>query len=52
LIFISHDRSFVASLATRIIELSPLGIVDYRGNYEDYLLQQTSGRGARMVSGA
>ena len=50
LIFISHDRSFVASLATRIIELSPQGVVNYSGNYEDYLLQQTSGRGARMVS--
>ena len=50
LIFISHDRSFVASLATRIIELSPQGVVDYSGNYEDYLQQQTSGRGARMAS--
>ena len=50
LIFISHDRSFVASLATRIIELGPQGVVDFSGNYEDYLLQQTSGRGARMAS--
>ena len=50
LIFISHDRSFVASLATRIIELGPQGVVDFSGNYEDYLLQQTSSRGARMAS--
>jgi ATPase subunit of ABC transporter with duplicated ATPase domains len=50
LIFISHDRSFVASLATRIIELGPQGVVDFSGNYEDYLLQQTSGRGTRMAS--
>ena len=50
LIFISHDRSFVTSLATRIIELSPQGIVDYSGSYEDYLLQQTGGRGVRMAS--
>ena len=27
LIFVSHDREFVSSLATRIIEFSPTGIV-------------------------
>jgi ATPase subunit of ABC transporter with duplicated ATPase domains len=37
LIFVSHDRQFVSSLATRIIEMTPEGIVDYGGNYEDYL---------------
>lgn len=40
LIFVSHDREFVSSLATRIIELSPTGIVDFNGNYEDYLNSQ------------
>ncbi len=42
LIFVSHDREFVSSLATRIIELTPNGIVDFNGNYEDYLSSQTS----------
>ena len=37
LIFVSHDRSFVSSLATRIIEMTPRGIVDFRGDYEEYL---------------
>ncbi|MDH5446461.1 MAG: ABC-F family ATPase [Gammaproteobacteria bacterium] len=37
LIFVSHDREFVSSLATRIIELSPTGINNYSGSYEDYL---------------
>ncbi len=37
LIFVSHDREFVSSLATHIIELTPKGIVDFSGNYEDYL---------------
>jgi ATPase subunit of ABC transporter with duplicated ATPase domains len=37
LIFVSHDREFVSSLATRIIELTPSGIVDFTGNYDDYL---------------
>lgn len=40
LIFVSHDREFVSSLATRIIELSPTGVVDFNGNYEDYLVSQ------------
>ena len=40
LLFISHDREFVSSLATRIIELTPSGIVDYHGSYEDYLRSQ------------
>jgi ATPase subunit of ABC transporter with duplicated ATPase domains len=38
LIFVSHDREFVSSLATRIVELKPGGeAIDFRGNYEDYL---------------
>ena len=40
LIFVSHDREFVSSLATRIIELTPQGVVNFRGNYEDYLQSQ------------
>lgn len=40
LIFVSHDREFVSSLATRIIELTPTGIVDFHGSYEDYLRSQ------------
>ncbi|MDP1557784.1 MAG: ABC-F family ATPase [Nitrosomonas sp.] len=40
LIFISHDREFVSSLATRILELKPDGINDFTGNYEDYLRDQ------------
>lgn len=43
LIFVSHDREFVSSLATRIIELTPTGIVDFNGNYEDYLASQNLG---------
>lgn len=40
LIFVSHDREFVSSLATRIIELTPTGIIDFHGTYEDYLRSQ------------
>jgi ATPase subunit of ABC transporter with duplicated ATPase domains len=37
LIFVSHDREFVSSLATRIIELAATGIIDFSGSYDDYL---------------
>ena len=40
LIFVSHDREFVSSLATRIIEMSDSGIVDFSGTYDDYLRSQ------------
>jgi len=40
LIFISHDRDFVSSLATRIIDMTPDGIVDFRGTYDEYLRAQ------------
>jgi len=43
LVFVSHDREFVSSLATRILELRPnasggaAAVIDFRGSYEDYL---------------
>jgi ATPase subunit of ABC transporter with duplicated ATPase domains len=41
LLFISHDREFVSSLATRLIEIRLDGqIIDYRGTYEEYLASQ------------
>ncbi len=40
LVFVSHDREFVSSLATRIIELKADGITDFSGSYDDYLRSQ------------
>ncbi|MEM9301968.1 MAG: ABC-F family ATPase [Pseudomonadota bacterium] len=40
LIFVSHDREFVSSLANRIIELTADGIIDYSGTYDEFLLAQ------------
>tara|TARA_B100000678_G_scaffold263959_1_gene247119 strand:- start:7 stop:1470 length:1464 start_codon:yes stop_codon:yes gene_type:complete len=37
LIFVSHDREFVSSLATRIIELTPGKVLEYNSNYDNYL---------------
>lgn len=40
LFFVSHDREFVSSLATRIIDMQPTGLVDFQGSYEEYLRSQ------------
>ncbi len=40
LIFVSHDRQFVSSIATRIIEITDQGLVDFHGSYDDYLKSQ------------
>ncbi len=42
LIFVSHDREFVSSLATRIIEMTPAGINIFAGNYEEFLASNKS----------
>jgi ATPase subunit of ABC transporter with duplicated ATPase domains len=39
-IFISHDREFVSSVANRIIEITPKDVRDYHGTYEEYLERQ------------
>ncbi|MDP2793663.1 MAG: ABC-F family ATPase [Sulfurisoma sp.] len=41
LVFVSHDREFVSTLATRILEIKQDGsYIDYRGNYDEYLHSQ------------
>ena len=40
LIFVSHDREFVSSLANRILDFRPSGIVDFSGSYAEYLRSQ------------
>jgi ATPase subunit of ABC transporter with duplicated ATPase domains len=37
LIFVSHDREFVSSLATRVIEVKDQKLVDFQGTYDEYL---------------
>lgn len=36
-LFITHDRYFLDNLATRIFELDRAGLVEYQGNYQDYV---------------
>jgi ATPase subunit of ABC transporter with duplicated ATPase domains len=40
LIFVSHDREFVSSLATQIIEIKDQKLVHFQGTYDEYLASQ------------
>ena len=42
LIFVSHDREFVSSLATRIIEIKDHKLNDFKGTYDEFLAHQLS----------
>ncbi|MGL4335275.1 MAG: ABC-F family ATP-binding cassette domain-containing protein [Turicibacter sp.] len=35
--FISHDRYFIDKIATRILELTPQGVISFAGTYTEYL---------------
>lgn len=40
LIFVSHDREFVSSLASRILEIKEDKVIDFKGTYDEYLKSQ------------
>ena len=40
LIFVSHDREFVSSLANRVIEIKDQQLLDFQGTYDEYLASQ------------
>ena len=40
IIFISHDRSFIRNMATRIVDLDRGKLVTYPGDYDQYLLDK------------
>jgi ATPase subunit of ABC transporter with duplicated ATPase domains len=37
MLFVSHDRYFLAALSNRVLELTPEGIRDYDGGYTEYV---------------
>ncbi len=37
MLFVSHDRHFLAALSNRVLELTPEGIHQYGGGYPDYV---------------
>jgi ATPase subunit of ABC transporter with duplicated ATPase domains len=40
IIFVSHDREFVSSIATRVVELKESSYSDFAGTYNEYLASQ------------
>ena len=44
MLFVSHDRHFLAALSNRVLELTPDGIHQYGGGYTEYVAR--SGREA------
>lgn len=43
-LFASHDHQFVSTVANRIIEITPHGIIDVMMNFDDYLAMTEAGR--------
>ena len=41
-LFVSHDRYFINRTATRILELTPTGFINYLGDYDYYLEKKAS----------
>jgi ATPase subunit of ABC transporter with duplicated ATPase domains len=37
MLFVSHDRHFLAALSNRVLELTPEGIHQYSGGYTEYV---------------
>ena len=49
LLFVSHDRYFLNKIATRVLELTPCGMIDYTGNYDYYLTTKKARNDARII---
>lgn len=50
-LFVTHDREFVSSLATRIIEVTPDQVIDFPGTYEEYLEREGDDFFKRLTGG-
>jgi ATPase subunit of ABC transporter with duplicated ATPase domains len=48
MLFVSHDRRFLAALSNRVLELTPEGVRTYSGGYTEYVIE--SGHEAPGVS--
>ena len=41
MLFVSHDHEFIQTIANRIIEITPKGIIDRVTTYDEYLSNDT-----------
>ena len=51
-LFITHDRSFLQNLATRILELDRGGLIDWNGDYASFLLHKEQQLAAEETANA
>lgn len=51
MLIISHDRYFVNKLATKILDLTQKGMVEYLGNYDYYLEKNKNFDNSRITNG-
>lgn len=42
--YVSHDRYFINKTATRILDLTEQGLINYKGNYDYYLEKKEEGK--------
>lgn len=42
ILFVTHDRTFLQNLATRIVDLDRGQLISWRGNYQDYLRRKAA----------
>lgn len=43
-ILVSHDRYLLNKVATRVVDVEPQGVVNYKGNFDDYLEQKKANK--------
>ncbi len=51
-LFITHDRSFLQNLATRILELDRGGLIDWNGDYASFLVHKEAQLSAEETANA
>nr|WP_158459086.1 ATP-binding cassette domain-containing protein [Pseudomonas fluorescens] len=51
-LFITHDRSFLQNLATRILELDRGGLIDWNGDYASFLVHKEATLAAEETANA
>ncbi|KRW62007.1 ATP-binding cassette domain-containing protein [Pseudomonas sp. TTU2014-080ASC] len=51
-LFITHDRSFLQNLATRILELDRGGLIDWNGDYASFLVHKEAALAAEETASA
>lgn len=50
ILFTSHDHTFVQTIATRIVEITPDGFVDKLGTYDEYIVSKNGEKNEALVT--